>query len=369
MESRNFRYVPELDQLRGLAALLIVFYHGLHIFNHALTREGPFVLNSWIYTSNPLLAVIVEGYGAVALFMVLSGFIFAYGVGDSGVQYWQFVRNRFLRTYPLFLFMLFFGIATHPGGFDFSGLLLTVFFMANSPGSLQLGPFTAMFWAVAVEWQFYLLFPFLLIFVRRDGLRFVGGVVLLFAGVRLAASLYDVSVRDLGYWSIVGRLEQFLIGVWLGTYFSSRGLPQFRRSWLVLAVALSGVVVYSWLLNWAGGWMSDGAWRALWPAIEGWAWACFMILYLGSAQALPVLISTALVRVGVISYSIYLLHILVIDSSIRIGWVIDFDWLGVTGSALVTTLFVALPALLVVSMISFRFIEKPFLDLRKKYVA
>ncbi|MFA7605126.1 MAG: acyltransferase [Rhodocyclaceae bacterium] len=367
MESRNFRYVPEIDQLRGLAALLILFYHGLHLFRHSLTREGPFVLDGWMATSNPLLAVIVEGYGAVALFMVLSGFIFAYGLGQANVDYWQFVRNRFLRTYPLFVFMLFLGIATHAGNFNLQGFFLTLFFMANSPGALELGPFTAMFWAVAVEWQFYLLFPFLLVFVRQGGLRFVGGLVVLFVALRLLASLYDASLRDLAYWTIVGRLEQFLIGVWLGVRLSQRGIPVLPRPCWVLLAAAGGVMVYSLLLNRAGGWFEDGLWRAFWPAVEGSAWAGFMVLFLGSARALPRWLGAVLVRVGVLSYSVYLLHVLIIDSVIRLGWLVAPAWLGVTGAALVTTLVVVLPVVLAISYLSFNAIEKPFLGLRHRY--
>ena len=46
MKSRNIGYVEALDHLRGLAAMLIVFYHGFHLLGQEF-RYGKFVFGRW----------------------------------------------------------------------------------------------------------------------------------------------------------------------------------------------------------------------------------------------------------------------------------------------------------------------------------
>jgi len=101
MKSRNIGYLPEVDHLRAFAALLIVFYHGLHLLRSRLLHDQPFDFSHWVSTENPLLAAIAEGHTAVALFMVLSGFIFTWGAWGHQVRYGAFVVNRVLRIYVM----------------------------------------------------------------------------------------------------------------------------------------------------------------------------------------------------------------------------------------------------------------------------
>ena len=97
MKSPNIKYLPAVDHLRGFAAALIVFYHGLHLISYEMKFNAPFSFSPWPETNNPFLAVLIEGHTAVALFMVLSGFIFAYGALGREIAYLPFIRNRFLR--------------------------------------------------------------------------------------------------------------------------------------------------------------------------------------------------------------------------------------------------------------------------------
>ena len=158
MKSKNIGYIPALDQIRGFAALLILFYHGLTLISYQLMYASPFKFEHWLEAKTVISALIIDGHTAVALFMVRSGFIFTIGTYGGEVKYKYFIGNRFLRTSPLFLLMLFAGIASFPGQFDIAGFLQTVFFLGNLKGAISAGQFTAMFWAVAVEWQFYLVF-------------------------------------------------------------------------------------------------------------------------------------------------------------------------------------------------------------------
>ena len=48
MKSPNIDYLPAIDHLRGLAALLIVFYHGLHVISYRLRFGAAFGFDGWL---------------------------------------------------------------------------------------------------------------------------------------------------------------------------------------------------------------------------------------------------------------------------------------------------------------------------------
>ena len=369
MKSQNIQYVPALDHLRGFAALLVLFYHGVFGIYHDLTTVPPVLA----YTDEMLpkadfflSAFVYEGHSGVALFMVLSGFIFTIGTHGHDISYWQFIRNRFLRTYPLFLFMLFIGVYANPASFDFSGLLQSIFFFANMPGSAIGGAFTNVHWAVAVEWQFYLIFPFLIYFVRQQGLRVVFGMIFLLIIMRSLIYLEELSVRELTYMTIVGRLDQFLIGICIGVYYLKRFKKDLMHDCLFVAsLALVAAALYLFNLN--GGLLTDQYSKVWWPTIEGGMWAAFILGYLSFSRWVPKLVSAVLIKLGVISYSVYLLHFVLVDITIKQGWLVDVGPDNIIGSAYATSVLVILPLSLAVSIMTYHFIEKPFLKLRGVY--
>ncbi len=161
MRSPNISYLPAVDHLRGVAALWIVAYHGQQLVGSMLAHGRLFVAADWIRSTNPLAALLYEGHTAVALFMTLSGFIFTYGAYGHAIDYRAFVTNRLLRIYPLFMVVLLAGFAIYPARFDAGRFVSTVLLMANV-SNVDIGPLSGMFWAVSVEFQFYLLFPALL---------------------------------------------------------------------------------------------------------------------------------------------------------------------------------------------------------------
>lgn len=84
----SYQTFRSLDGLRGIAALLVAFYHW-NVFH-------------WMFS--------FYGYMAVDLFFVLSGFILAhrYLYACSIAKESDFLVARFARLYPMHLFALFF---------------------------------------------------------------------------------------------------------------------------------------------------------------------------------------------------------------------------------------------------------------------
>jgi peptidoglycan/LPS O-acetylase OafA/YrhL len=353
--SKNRGYIAEIDQLRAMAAMLVLLYHGVQLFNP----------NVGITTTNPVLAIIVEGHSGVGLFIVLSGFILTLGAVGNSVSYKPFLIARILRIYPMLLVCLV--VAINVGSSNLINVLTTVlpFNGAAVTGGIP-GSFSAMFWAVAVEFQCYLIFPFLLMFSNERGSRFLFRVIAIAICLRLLATLTgDANPRDIGYWTIVGRIDQFCLGIIAARLYVTKGLQKIRPLWF-LPAALA-VAAMLWLFNQAGGFPSVSRWKIVWPDAEGAAWACFIVTYISAGRLLPGAISHLTSKLGEISYSFYLIHFAVINMVIKNSMA-----LHATGhsnlDAIATTLFIVFPITAAIALLTYHTIELPFLRMRPKYV-
>ena len=367
MKSANYRYIPALDHLRGFAAILVLFFHGGHFIAHKISYGAPYDPSNWIKAANPFSALVIEGHTAVSLFFVLSGFVFTVGAIGKKLDYFGFYRNRILRTYPLFLFFLCLGILIYPENFNIAGLLKSVFFLANSDSAIDGGAFTFVFWSVAVEWHFYLLFPALIWLVQKKGWGSMLVIIFIFFVIRLIAYFQDISMREISYWSIVGRIDQFIIGMLAGLFYQSK----FKASASFDCLAIVGLIIILSALyvfnQFGGGGLNNHVW-IYWTTIEAGAWAVFVLGYLSITRHYPVVISRTFIAIGTISYSIYLTHFVVLDFFMRN----DFDTIISIESPLATAatnifLFI-MPIVIVCSIFTYYCIEKPFLQRRKDYI-
>ena len=369
MKSPNIRYIPAIDHLRGLAALLIVYYHGLQLFRPHMRKllHVPDA-GEWIRSKHPLVSLVAEGHTAVGFFMVLSGFIFTFGSLNREIEYGRFLKNRILRIYPLFVFALVVAAYATQGGYTFVGFLQTLLFQSNLPGAFAASEFVGVTWAISVEFQFYLIFPFLIRFVGKYGARYLFGLLAVVWAYRFMAQLGTTSVRDLSYWTIVGRMDHFIIGILAGVLYVKcpRWVRTFRFTLPLGVAAVLGLL--SWF-NQHGGYpdAKPMVWF-FWPSLEGTAWAVFSLCYLGAASWLPRFISRILAYIGELSFSIYVTHFLIISVLCRKEWFF-LPARDAQAAALIYTTIVAVPIILAVSSLTYFTIEKPFLELRKSYLA
>lgn len=366
MKSDNRKFVPEIDELRALAALIVIFYHGQQLIGAYLTHDRGFdPARDWIYSDNPFLTLIVEGHTAVGLFIVMSGYILSMGAIGKQIDYGRFVIARILRIYPVYLLFLAAAMFT-------SGDSISVFFSSLLPLPLAhtmivSSPFSSMFWAVLVEFQCYLLFPFIIRFSNAAGTRYLFWLIFVMIILRAIAVFgMDANARDLSYWTVMGRLDQFLVGMILARIAVNGGGNQYWRNLLFPAVAALALLVI-WLLNQAGGWPSASRWKFLWPDIEALIWALFIWSYISFAQTFRFAGKRLLQLFGLVSYPVYLAHIAIITLTINNDLI-----LTLTGNphhdALLTTLIVVIPLSAGIGTLLHHVIEKPFLSFRPKYV-
>lgn len=367
MRSPNGVFLPAIDHMRAFAALLVLVYHGYQFFFWRLAHGGTFQWRSeWLSASNPLAALVIEGHTGVTLFMVLSGFIFTNAGLGRGIVYPAFLLNRFLRIYPLMLTVAAAG-ALNEGHLWVGEALRTVFLFAKLPGALDFGPIiqggavTGLFWTISCEFQFYLIFPLLLALLNRWGPRAIVALIVGAPLLRLVLVGAGLSVLDASYWTLAGRIDQFLIGMLAAVLFRRRPIS----AWLAPAGLLAvGLLLQGF--NQLGGFPFQGAARVLFPGIEALAWAVFVLGYLSLGPAIPRNPSAALIWIGEASYSIYLLHFAVLYFAESRGYLLDLG-LGARGDAAVNVVILAVGVTLL-SRASYRLIEAPFLRRRVRYL-
>jgi peptidoglycan/LPS O-acetylase OafA/YrhL len=148
---QHLSHIPELDGIRGIAALMVVCHHLFFTSIPDPERWNGIVL---------LLSRVSHagGYG-VDLFFVLSGFLItSLLVLDRGRPhfYWNFYWKRALRIFPLYLAALLLLAVFAPASWRYT--LLSFLFLANFAQVFHVasnGPF----WTLAIEEQFYLVWP------------------------------------------------------------------------------------------------------------------------------------------------------------------------------------------------------------------
>ena len=372
MKSNNFEYIPAVDQIQGFAAIWIVIYHYFFIGSHQLKLGSLFTastpLSAYLsYTFNPFYSVIASGHTAVSLFMVLSGFIFAYGASDRDVSYLGFLRNRILRVYPLWVVLIFFGVFTTQTPVTLVTLIEALLPIGLRSAAAPWTPFIAMHWSLVLEFQFYLVFPLLMAASQKIGMqRLAFSVLGALIFLRLLASAFGADNLHLAYYTILGRADQLILGMLLADFYK-RGWPSKKLATYLLPVTVF-VVILLMMIAMKKEWAGSKSWLVSFRmTIEGVIWVTLIGSYLRLADRAPKFISNTLEKFGEISFSIYMLHISIIwvictkNLWIRLGFGVEID--------LIFNFFIlVLPWTLVLANLSYNAFEKPFLMLRTQYL-
>jgi peptidoglycan/LPS O-acetylase OafA/YrhL len=359
VRSSNQRYLYPVDHLRAFAAVLVLLYHSSQLITANIQGRDFEPARDWLYSRNPVKTLVFEGHTGVALFMVLSGFIFTTGTLGTELDHGRFLLNRLLRIYPMYLVLLFIGVSTAPGSFTLSSFVQVLLPLANFGGPVGTGGiWGAMFWAVSVELQFYLVFPLLLRLLHRGGpvalVRLVAGMIVLRVLVRVAQP--GVDLNSLTYYSLVGRLDQFLVGMLAAWVFVR------HRSWVLATVAVL------WAFNQLHGFVDAPAWRVVWVDVEGVLWAAVVLTYVVLVEHRRGSVTRAVAKLGEVSFSFYLLHFAVVAGVVTVAHGLVVRIGGVAVSGILSGLLVATPITLAVALVTYHAVEKPFLALRVRYV-
>ena len=154
--------MPELDSIRGIAILAVVFYHEFY----SIGMGTP--LARWQH-----LLVLAFGPGrmGVNLFFVLSGFLIT-GIllksRDDKNYYKRFYARRALRIFPIYFLLL---IVLAALGYPRSFLLLSLLYLSNLVHLFGVPLAYNVLWSLAVEEHFYFIWPFMVRTLTRKNLE------------------------------------------------------------------------------------------------------------------------------------------------------------------------------------------------------
>lgn len=354
VESKNIGHIARLNHLRFFAAAVVVLYHFYHSVVPLEARGN-----------NVFLNVLSEGSSAVGVFFVLSGFIFGLISYEKKIRYFDFLWSRVVRIYPLYLFAIVILIASHRARFssgDFAALMLPVF----DTGTLSGLPGFGQLWTVAVEFQFYLLFPFLAAFVIRNGYRYLFGVLALAVAVRVLYFTELGSVRDLSYWTLLGRIDEFVLGILSAWLFIKRRRLFSHPMHLVLALGL-GLAAAQWLVAWGGYFngSNSGLW-IIWPTVGALVASYLVLSYVSCRIQLPAFLDASLDKLGSLSFSIYVMHSFALYWTQKHAGSLKFA-VRQDVNVTIVGLLVCLPLAVMIAWGTYHLIEKQFFVFRRKY--
>jgi peptidoglycan/LPS O-acetylase OafA/YrhL len=307
-------YVAELDTFRLVAILSVMCIHWLNaacLFNR-------------------LQGQISNG---VHLFFVLSGYLITRillssradidaGQSTIGWSLRQFYARRFLRIFPVYYLVLVVGVAFH-----FEGLRAGLFWHASYLSNFyyykrQLfdGP-ASLFWTLAVEEQFYILWPLaILVLPRRAILPFVAAVALIGTGCRVQVLLADSWAKILlpacSNFLAVGALGAIVESPFTGSDKLRRNLLRTFAVLIAMLACCSAATVLHLGFHRA---LDSFVMRAIDQPMMSMVYVCIFTTCARGVPGLPgtLLRFPPLVYLGRISYGLYLYHLFVTATLVR----------------------------------------------------
>jgi peptidoglycan/LPS O-acetylase OafA/YrhL len=356
-KSRRLDYI---DGLRGIAVSLVLLRHFyMDAYEHRLPR--------W---ADPMGL----GYLGVHLFLLLSGFCIAWayvGPRPRPFQWGDFVGRRAKRILPAYYvvlgaLLLFSAFPMHQQiwqGVTHLSLREEIWqAVTHLTMTHNLFPGTALtlngaFWSLALECQLYVVFPFLLLAYRKHGMALViAAVFVIQTAFRVYVLRYGTQYNDLTFvlpWSVAGRVLDFALGMGIATLVAKQSHDTVRPVWL-RGCALATPILFGLALVLKSRLgvthpLTDLAWTL------GFVGILLAASDPGGKMVHAALSWRPLVGLGVISYSVYLIHKVVQEPLTRFL----FAHLKMTGTHAMLLLPVVLAITLPICALFYYLVEKP----------
>ncbi len=354
--SKRF-YLPELDGLRFFAFLLVFIHH------HPLISKVPIVSNLHSY-----------GWIGVDLFFCLSAFLFAKLLiaehqKTNTINLKRFYIRRFFRIWPVYFLFTAVAISIFISSTDVTtnlslrilGLFTftdNIFTAINHYNPI---PFVAHLWTIAYEEQFYLLIPFLILLLVKVSTRM--RFICFFISMLLLTLIRTYFILDEiphpAIWVLpITHFESIAFGIVLGfggfTFLKKLGKPEILG---LIGILLFCVICYIPNITETTYWLN-----VTYPLV-GLSTTFVLFAVLESKILQDFFSKKTLVFLGKRSYGLYLYHFV----GNWVGWQLVGYFKIENTSALIISFTISFFVTIIISVISYRFVETPFLKLKKNF--
>lgn len=334
--------------MRGIAALLVIAHH----YRGNLPAQ---------FQPDPYTLFFKSAGSFVDFFFMLSGFVIAYVYLEKSTQTdgpWRpYFRSRFARIYPLHLLTLIWMLVL----FIYSGRepvqailgqMLTNITLTQAWGLHDAYALNFPGWSISGEFAAYLLFPFLAVLFRKTGPWIAVLAVVSCLTIGLHEYLTDAGIAPWERIALLRAIPAFCLGVILYKY---RTLPSGLSGTALAALQFFAILALILLMD------RDMSLVFLIPVFA----VLILSTYEDKGWLSFVLSHAVLYRLGLISYTIYMLHVPVRATGYYV-------WPKVSGSLAEPwdgILFVAVCTImtLLLSTVVFRVFEIPMRDKLKRY--
>ena len=401
----SINYMPQLDGLRGLATMWVVMGH-IELLNGPFRHYYPqFMADELSRVESVFWIVSKFSWIGVDLFFVLSGYLISRILIEnihSPSIFWKFLARRILRVYPLFLAVLgaYFAIAHSIPEKYMAASKLNVYLENQWYIWFQLINFVrenghypqgelAHLWSLAIEEQFYFIFPLLLLLIRSFASRHML-LVLTVVLVSMMLSIwcykwfiYEPNPPDSSinfYFSSILRSESIIWGILIAIYQTSCGSSHARKTlWAATCAIVIGLLVFV-----ASACSAETTHRPFDMLFTGYkqtiqiygfsgislmcAGIILMAIHLSVKNPINRFLGLKPLRLyGKHSFSIYLLNPLVVAIPIAMGY--TWFWFGGMFSHWILPVYILvfLMACYVLSRLTWALIENPFLKLKNHH--
>lgn len=371
MQKNNKIYFENLDGLRFLCFLAVFFFHSFHTDYKNLES-----MKLYSFISEDIFG---NGNLGVNFFFVLSGFLITYLLIEEkklnkNIHLKKFWIRRILRIWPLFYFCVFFGFIIFPyiktlfGQIpnETANLLYYLTFLNNFdiiknglPDSSILG----ILWSVAIEEQFYLVWPIILYLlpIKKYWVAFSSIII-----ISLVFRIYNSSyiMHEMHTLSCIGDMTIGAFGAWLiieKEWFKEK-IINAKKLYIILIYIIFAIILlfrhqiinYSSFIN----------------IIERPFIAVIIILIIleqtfSKNSFYKMSNFKRISKLGTITYGLYCLHFVGILITLNITKYFHFNtelW-----QVLILETSLALIITIIISKLSYRFFESPFLSLKEKF--
>ncbi len=347
-------YIPELDGIRAIAVLMVLM---MHVFT--LDDQSSAALLNVV--PRALVVLIGHGWLGVDLFFVLSGFLITGILLYSPDQLQHFYGRRVLRILPLYFLCIVVMAYFYPGNGSY--FLLSLVFFANVAGLLGVsvphGP--GVFWSLAVEEHFYLVWPWLVRTLSRRALVLACAFIIISEPIlRAVFAAHGTDVYNPSWFRFDGLASGALLAVW----FRSPSASQ-RRSLIAAAASVAAAIAIT---------IAGLPFGIMAKTVAG--------MSLRYNQATLVYVAGMLVAIsrrstwltaplrwpfarltGELSYCLYLIHLALLDGYMAVFR--HYVPAGLTFPQLLLRAVVVLSASYGLALVSRRFFERPILSLKR----